>query len=125
MNARASATIFAVPDLCFATLPSGQRMPYVTTGAGEPLLFVHGSLCDYRYWNAQTAALSQQFTCVSVSLSHYWPVEGAGAGTHPPPSSPERTRTGFSWRASLIPARTTATPSATPTATARLFPEAK
>lgn len=79
MNARASAPIFAVPDLCFATLPSGQRMPYVTTGAGEPLLFVHGSLCDYRYWNAQTAALSQQFTCVSVSLSHYWPVEGAGA----------------------------------------------
>jgi pimeloyl-ACP methyl ester carboxylesterase len=34
---------------------------------------VHGSLCDYRYWSAQTAALSGHFRCISVSLSHYWP----------------------------------------------------
>ncbi|MET1162674.1 MAG: alpha/beta hydrolase, partial [Pseudoxanthomonas sp.] len=40
---------------------------------GEPLLFVHGSLCDYRYWNSQLEVLSQHFHCISVSLSHYWP----------------------------------------------------
>jgi pimeloyl-ACP methyl ester carboxylesterase len=50
-------------------------MPYVASGSGEPLLFVHGSLCDYRYWNGQAAALSKHFLCVSVSLSHYWPVD--------------------------------------------------
>ena len=55
------------------------HMPHVTTGAGEPLLFVHGSLCDYRYWNSQTAVLSQQFQCISVSLSHYWPAADASA----------------------------------------------
>ncbi|MFS9598906.1 alpha/beta fold hydrolase, partial [Klebsiella variicola] len=71
--------IFAVPELCFATVPSGVRIPYVATGSGEPLLFVPGSLCDYRYWNSQTDALSQHFSCFSVSLSHYWPGDEAGA----------------------------------------------
>jgi len=73
MNARTDHHTLATPDVYFATLPSGIRMPYVLRGAGEPLLFVHGSLCDYRYWNAQAGALSQHYQCVSVSLSHYWP----------------------------------------------------
>jgi pimeloyl-ACP methyl ester carboxylesterase len=71
MNARIDPSIFA----------SGIRMPYVATGAGEPLFFVHGSLCDYRYWNAQTSVLSKHFRCVSVSLSHYWPAADAGIDT--------------------------------------------
>lgn len=79
MNAFTDPRNLAVPELCFATLPSGVRIPYVASGAGEPLLFVHGSLCDYRYWDGQTAVLSRHFQCVSVSLSHYWP--GADAGT--------------------------------------------
>ena len=48
-------------------------MPYVEAGEGELLLFVHGSLCDYRYWQPQLAGLSKKYRCVAVSLSHYWP----------------------------------------------------
>jgi pimeloyl-ACP methyl ester carboxylesterase len=77
MNAVTDPRHFAVPELCFARLPSGTRVPYVASGAGEPLLFVHGSLCDYRYWDRQTEVLSNQFHCVSVSLSHYWPADEA------------------------------------------------
>lgn len=73
MNAAADPRIFALPDLCFAHTASGVRIPYVACGAGEPLLFVHGSLCDLRYWRSQSEALSSQFSCISVSLSHYWP----------------------------------------------------
>ena len=73
MNARTDQQVLATPEVYFATLPSGVRMPYVTRGSGAPLLFVHGSLCDYRYWNAQMDVLSRRFQCVSVSLSHYWP----------------------------------------------------
>lgn len=79
MNAPADPRIFAAPDLCFASIPSGARIPYVATGTGEPLLFVHGSLCDYRYWNSQVDVLSRHFHCVSVSLSHYWPAADADA----------------------------------------------
>ena len=73
MNARTDLPSLSIPEVYFATLRSGIRMPYVASGSGEPLLFVHGSLCDYRYWNAQTAVLAEDFLCVSVSLSHYWP----------------------------------------------------
>jgi len=75
MNARTDLQALSVPEVYFATIPSGTRVPYVTRGAGEPLVFVHGSLCDYRYWNSQMAALSKHFMCVSVSLGHYWPVD--------------------------------------------------
>ncbi|GAB3625618.1 Soluble epoxide hydrolase [Pandoraea terrae] len=77
MNARTDLSVLAVPDLSFATIASGICVPYVECGEGEPLVFVHGSLCDYRYWSAQTAALSQHFRCISVSLSHYWPASEA------------------------------------------------
>ena len=79
MNAFTDPRKLAVPDLCFATIASGVRIPYVARGAGEPLLFVHGSLCDYRYWDGQSVALSKHFRCVSVSLSHYWPAPDAAS----------------------------------------------
>lgn len=77
MNARTDHSVLAVADLSFATIGSGISVPYVECGQGEPLVFVHGSLCDYRYWDAQTAALSEHFRCISVSLSHYWPASEA------------------------------------------------
>ena len=78
MNARTDALVLDIPELYFAPLPSGIRVPYVACGAGEPLVFVHGSLCDYRYWDSQIKALSKHFLCISVSLGHYWPAENAG-----------------------------------------------
>ena len=77
MNARTDPSILSVPELCFATVPSGICVPYVISGSGEPLVFVHGSLCDYRYWSSQTEFLSKHFLCMSVSLSHYWPADDA------------------------------------------------
>ncbi|QQC65870.1 alpha/beta fold hydrolase [Paraburkholderia ginsengisoli] len=55
-------------------------MPYVEAGEGELLLFVHGSLCDYRYWQPQMTGLSRQYRCVAVSLTHYWPVTDTEPG---------------------------------------------
>jgi len=77
MNARADPSMLSVQELCFATVPSGISVPYVARGSGDPIIFVHGSLCDYRYWNSQTDFLLKQFLCVSVSLSHYWPTDDA------------------------------------------------
>ncbi|MFT4439366.1 alpha/beta fold hydrolase [Caballeronia sp. 15715] len=77
MNARADPSMLSVQELCFATGPSGISVPYVARGSGDPIIFVHGSLCDYRYWNSQTDFLLKQFLCISVSLSHYWPADDA------------------------------------------------
>lgn len=77
MNARADPSMLSVQELCFATVPSGISVPYVARGSGDPIIFVHGSLCDYRYWNSQTDFFLKQFLCVSVSLSHYWPADDA------------------------------------------------
>lgn len=78
MNARTETAARTASGLSFAALPSGLRIPYTDTGSGEALLFVHGSLCDYRYWSVQVAALSRHVRCISVSLSHYWPADEAG-----------------------------------------------
>lgn len=64
--------VFPAPG-SFVELPGGLPMPYVERGTGEWLLFIHGSLCDYRYWQPQLAGLAAQYRCVSVSLTHYWP----------------------------------------------------
>lgn len=64
----------AAADVHFAELSGGLRMPYVARGEGPLLLFVHGSLCDYRYWQPQVDALSSRYRCIAVSLTHYWPL---------------------------------------------------
>jgi len=80
MSAEPSATRRAVvipPDeVRSIDLHGGLRMPYVERGAGPLVLFVHGSLCDYRYWQPQLAGLSARYRCVAVSLTHYWPAAG-------------------------------------------------
>jgi pimeloyl-ACP methyl ester carboxylesterase len=60
----------------FIELSNGLRIPYVERGEGELLLFVHGSLCDYRYWQPQLDGLSGRYRCVAISLTHYWPNVG-------------------------------------------------
>jgi pimeloyl-ACP methyl ester carboxylesterase len=55
---------------------------YVEVGKGaSTLLFIHGSLCDYRYWKPQTDALAQQHQVIAPSLSHYYPRLPSAEGT--------------------------------------------
>jgi pimeloyl-ACP methyl ester carboxylesterase len=61
-------------DLRFMDLANGLRLPYVERGSGPLMLFVHGSLCDYRYWQPQLDGLCAHWRCVAVSLTHYWPL---------------------------------------------------
>jgi pimeloyl-ACP methyl ester carboxylesterase len=65
--------LFGLPAPSVMTLPDGACVPFVSVGEGETILFIHGSLCDYRYWKSQIAGLSARYRCVAVSLSHYWP----------------------------------------------------
>ncbi|MHB9797367.1 alpha/beta fold hydrolase [Pseudomonas sp. MT3] len=53
----------------------------LVAGRGVPLVLVHGSLCDYRYWQGQFAALSGRYHVVAPSLRHYFPEQWDGNGT--------------------------------------------
>jgi pimeloyl-ACP methyl ester carboxylesterase len=46
---------------------------YTQAGAGPVLLLIHGSLCDYRYWRWQMAALGSRCRVLAPSLRGYWP----------------------------------------------------
>lgn len=58
----------------------GSQIAYADKGDGPPLLLIHGSLCDCRYWNAQIKSLSTHFRVISPSLRCYWPEQWDGKG---------------------------------------------
>jgi len=58
----------------------GYDMAFITEGEGLPLLLIHGSLYDYRYWAPQIEALAAAgFRVIAPSLRHYWPNDASGA----------------------------------------------
>lgn len=52
---------------------NGYGLSYLEQGAGDPVLLVHGSLCDCRYWVPQMKALASRYRVIAVSLRHHWP----------------------------------------------------
>ena len=68
-------------------LDDATGIAYVEQGAGETLVFVHGSLCDYRFWQPQLDGLRDRFHVVAPSLSHFHP------------KLPSSARLRFSWSA--------------------------
>lgn len=50
------------------------------SGRGAPLLLVHGSLCDYRYWRGQVEVLSARYRVIVPSLRHCFPEQWDGEG---------------------------------------------
>ncbi|WP_258005666.1 alpha/beta fold hydrolase [Castellaniella caeni] len=55
----------------------GGILHYTQAGAGAPLLLIHGSLCDYRYWRWQIPALAEHYHVLAASLRGCWPEPGA------------------------------------------------
>ena len=59
----------------------GYRLAYVEAGTRLPaLLLVHGSINDYRAFQAQMAPLSAHARTLAVSLRHSWPERWDGRG---------------------------------------------
>ncbi|NEE04598.1 alpha/beta fold hydrolase [Phytoactinopolyspora halotolerans] len=57
---------------------AGLRVAYVRSGAGPPLVLLHGGLSDSRAWSAQIDELSDEFTVVA------WDAPGCGQSSDPP-----------------------------------------
>src|SRR5207244_11146959 len=58
----------------------GHSIAYRISGAGPPLVLLHGFLCDSRCWRRQIEGLADRFTVVA------WDAPGAGSSSDPPES---------------------------------------
>jgi pimeloyl-ACP methyl ester carboxylesterase len=58
----------------------GTEMHFAEAGEGPPLVLVHGTLLDQRYWEPQMAAFAARYHVYALSLRHYWPEAWDGVG---------------------------------------------
>jgi pimeloyl-ACP methyl ester carboxylesterase len=56
-----------------ALLPSGVALHWAEAGSGEPLVFVHGAMGDWRSWEPQWAAFTARYRCISYSRRYSFP----------------------------------------------------
>lgn len=52
---------------------NGDSIHYVDMGSGEPVVFVHGSLGDYRSWGAQLDTFSKKYHIIAYSRRFAYP----------------------------------------------------
>jgi len=60
---------------------NGVSLYYETRGSGRPVVFVHGTLCDYRSWSAQVEGLSSGYKTVAYSRRYAFPNAREGDAT--------------------------------------------
>lgn len=56
------------------------ELNYFEIGEGEPVVFVHGSIGDYRTWGYQFEAFAQRYRIISYSRRYHYPNTWVGDG---------------------------------------------
>ena len=59
---------------------NGYEISYLDQGKGFPVIFVHGSLSDYRSWGDQTEYFNKKYRTIVLSLRHSYPEIWDGKG---------------------------------------------
>jgi len=54
-------------------LPNRITLHYVSAGTGEPMVFVHGALTDYTYWNSELTYFSKFYHVIAYSRRYNYP----------------------------------------------------
>jgi pimeloyl-ACP methyl ester carboxylesterase len=69
-----------LPPEAKALQANGYEMAYVEKGEGVPIVLVHGTLSDYRYWRTQMEPFGASYRVIAVSLRHAYPEPWNGEG---------------------------------------------
>ncbi len=59
----------------------GAELHYVERGKGDPVVFVHGSLADFRWWGPQIEPFSQRYRVIAYSRRYHHPNAWVGDGS--------------------------------------------
>ncbi|HEX9018859.1 MAG TPA: alpha/beta hydrolase [Anaerolineaceae bacterium] len=62
------------------TQVNGTELHYIEQGEGDPLIFVHGSLGDYRAWALQIGPFSSRYHVIAYSRRYHYPNPWTGSG---------------------------------------------
>lgn len=81
VDAPSVGAAWAIPVGVKTLSVNGYPMAYVERGTGPVVVFVHGALCDYRFWEPQVVSLSARMRVVSLSLRHHFPERWDGDGS--------------------------------------------
>lgn len=54
---------------------NGTKLEYIEKGQGVPVVFVHGSLSDFRSWSLQMEPFSKQYRAIAYSRRYHYPNE--------------------------------------------------
>lgn len=63
---------------------NGIDLAYIERGQGQPVLFVHGGIGDYRDWERQVEAFGSRYRAIAVSCRGHWPNRKPEPGEHIP-----------------------------------------
>ncbi len=93
----------AEPAKTNTVMVNGSELTYVEQGSGTPVIFVHGSLGDYRTWAPQVEPFAQQYRAISYSRRYHYPNPWAGSGKDYNPSTHANDLTGLIESLQLAP----------------------
>jgi len=51
----------------------GVDLSYLDHGSGAPVVFVHGSFLDFRFWEPQRRAIAQQYRFIASNRRYHGP----------------------------------------------------
>jgi pimeloyl-ACP methyl ester carboxylesterase len=57
---------------------NGTNLAYIEQGAGEPVIFIHGAVSDFRTWIEQIGAFSKRYRAISYSRRYHQPNDNGG-----------------------------------------------
>jgi pimeloyl-ACP methyl ester carboxylesterase len=52
---------------------NGTQLAYVEAGQGDPVVFVHGGLQDYRFWNPHLPVFAKNYRVIAYSRQNHFP----------------------------------------------------
>jgi len=80
MAPKAVTPTWTMPQGVSTQTVDGYPMAYTSRGSGPTIVFVHGVLVDYRYWQQPLETWTADYRVIAISMRHFYPEKWDGKG---------------------------------------------